>query len=167
MTKLKYEMDAARAKWAMEIGRFVLAFGSIERITYMAMRQIPADPIADPLVKANMPLGVRLDLLRAIAKSKDGDIWVNFEDVLGQIKGLTNKRNIIAHNSLMFDIHMDDQLNFTVREVIQNGKVTLQESLKKPDIHRIEFAQLVKHREEVEALNEALLSAVAAILTEA
>jgi hypothetical protein len=51
-------------RWAKEIGRFILAFGSIEYTTYMALQSFPRDPIGDPTSK--LQLGDRIELLLAI-----------------------------------------------------------------------------------------------------
>jgi hypothetical protein len=73
-----------RDRWALEIGRFVMAFGSIEATTYTALRRLPRDPIGQPLIDANLGLQQRIELLIAIADGR-GLGWVPFAEVLREI----------------------------------------------------------------------------------
>jgi hypothetical protein len=98
---------AFRGRWAIEIGRFVVAFGSIEGMTYALMRSNFDAPVADVLLK-NMDLGKRLEVLIAMAQGRGGG-WIAIANVLKEVEKLAKKRNLIAHNGVTIDVFLSPQ----------------------------------------------------------
>lgn len=154
--------EVFRGKWASEVGRFVMAFGSIEGITYAALRHLLADALAQSLIDANLSLSPRLDVLIAITKDRHGPEWVTFASVLGKIKVLSKKRNLIAHNGVGLDVFVDASGEYHFEESISNAKK--RRPIQKVDLDRLAFADLASHREEAEALNNQLLASLMAVL---
>ena len=150
--------EELRDKWAMEVGRFVLAFGRIEGLTYAALRECPNDPISEALLNAN--LGMRLDLLAAICRNRNGERWKRLGEVLQNIKSLSIKRNLIAHNGLGVCIYVDAQDKVTTEQVIRSTKRPVSYMERTAAKDRVAFVELVKHREEAEALSDEFTKAL-------
>lgn len=109
-------------KWATEIGRFILAFGSIEHTTYLGLRSLPRDPIGPALNK--LLLADRIDVLLAVAGGREEDEAKKFFEVLTKVKAITNERNLVAHNGVGLDIYIDtNNFNFVQSvETIRSGR---------------------------------------------
>jgi hypothetical protein len=161
MVKIVYDetFEEQRNKWAVEIGRFVLAFGSIETLTYSALRHCPRDPIGQPLIDANLGLQPRIDLLIALAASRGLVPWVAFVEVLREIKQLASKRNLIAHNGVGYDVYVDPEGGVHVEEAVRSGRLAPDKFRKKTSKEKVVFQELEKLRVQAEAL-EARLSTV-------
>jgi hypothetical protein len=147
----KYEEFVDR--WAKEIGRFILAFGSIEYTTYMALQTFPRDPIGDPTSK--LQLGDRIELLLAILEVRMDANSPRFCALLREVKGLIDGRNLVAHNSVGLDIYVNyDESDFDVVESIRSPK--------RPDKH-LRIEKLVENRKRAEQLARDLHQACDAI----
>lgn len=166
MNEKGYSVEEMRAKWAAEVGRFVMAFGGIEGITYAALRQCPRDPIAQPLVDSNLALTPRIDLLIAIANGRSRPQWGAFAAVLAKIKSLAKKRNLIAHNGVGLDVYVDAEGEYHVQEAIRNAKKRPPKTTRFEDRDRVAFHELVAHREEAEILSKLLHRAYFQLLAE-
>lgn len=149
----EYDLEKMKAKWAAEVGRFVMAFGSIEGSTYYALRPCARDPIAQPLIDANLALKPRLDLLIAIAGAREGKRWESFASTLNKVKALAGKRNLIAHNGVGLDVFIDAAGEYFVEEGISNAKKWPVRDKKLAAKDRIAFDELTEHRKEAEALS--------------
>jgi hypothetical protein len=156
------QMNNLRKKWAEEVGRFVLAFGSIEGITYLTLREFPREPIAKPLIDNNLALKPRLDLLISIAQARaeGDDLWASYAETLKKIKELSSKRNLIAHNGVGIDVFVDGMGNMHILEGISNAKKAKSLEAKLPDTDTVRFAELVAHRKEAERLDKELSTVV-------
>lgn len=154
------DLTSMDMKWAVEIGRFVMAFGSIEALTYAMLRQCPRDPIAKPLVDANLPLRARLAVLIAIASSRHDEEWDQVAALLEGVAKLSSKRNLIAHSGVTFELSFGEDGSFAFRQVILNRKMGRSANPKQ----RIAFNDLVKHREAAENLERALVSSLGELL---
>jgi hypothetical protein len=148
-----------RDKWAIEIGRFIMAFGSIEATTYAALRRLPLDPIGQPLIDANLRLQQRIDLLIAIADSR-GLEWFPFTEVLREVKQLAGKRNLIAHNDVGYDLYVEPSGEFHVERAVISAKLPPNRNKKKTPNERVAFHELVQHREQAEELDLRLHTAL-------
>jgi hypothetical protein len=67
---MTYDFAVRRDRWSLQIGRFMIAFGTIEQITHEPFRGIPRDPIGLPAPQ--MVLGTRIDLQRAVLNGRQG-----------------------------------------------------------------------------------------------
>jgi hypothetical protein len=66
-------LEEARDKWAIEVGRSVLALGRIEGLTFGLLRWCPRALIYQTVVSDNMGLGTRIELFVAIAEARSGN----------------------------------------------------------------------------------------------
>src|SRR5688572_13770928 len=107
MEEADFSFEKMRSKWAVEVGRFVMAFGAMEGVTYSALRHCPRDPIARSLIDANLGLKARNDLLIAIARTWSGPNWARFAFLLENLSTLAKKRNLIAHNGVGVNVYVD------------------------------------------------------------
>lgn len=156
----EYSFEKMREKWAKEVGRFVMAFGSIEGSTYAALRHCARDPIAQPLIDANLNLKPRIEVLLAIAGTREGKRWERFARVLSEVKALAGKRNLIAHNGVGADVFVDAAGEYSMEETIRNHKKWPTKNAR----DRIAFHELVVHRERAETLDGELIAALAKVL---
>lgn len=108
MTHRQVATDPDR-KWAVEVGRFMLAFGDIEHTAIACLCAIPADAFGK--VTASMSLGVRLDLLAAILEGKDSPDYRKLAGLVGEIKRFLDNRNLVAHNPVQFSFYMNKGLH--------------------------------------------------------
>ena len=138
-----------------QVGRFVLAFGSIEHATYLCLHTIPRDDIAQ-FVK-NLSLGARLDLLAEILASRAGPEVGRLLFWLNKVKKFTEHRNLVAHNGLSLNVFQGDgKLEFLTEIVSARDKTK-----------RVSLAQVTKLANEADELGQqfgaAVLAAVKAL----
>lgn len=157
--------EQLKDRWALEVGRFVMAFGGIEGTTYHALRNFPRDPIAGALIEANLMLKPRMELLVAVCRGRGDGPWLEFAEALEKIKKLASKRNLIAHNGMGFDVYVDSAGEYYVEQAISNAKKHGKFAQKKTS-DSVLFEELVAHRKEAEALNLELSSALVNVLNE-
>src|ERR1700730_15439360 len=93
-------------KWAPLVGRFVLSFGDIENVTYLALRQLPKDKIFK--TTSSLGFGMRVDLVIELVKDH-GEIGKRlserFVDKLKAAKKLSETRNLIEHSPVVFKVY--------------------------------------------------------------
>lgn len=157
--------EQLKDRWALEVGRFVMAFGAIEGVTYQALRHLPTEPIAEPLIEANLMLKPRSQLLIAICRGKGRGPWSDFSDTLEKIQKLAAKRNLIAHNGMGLDVYVDSAGEYYIEQAISNARRHGSLAPRKAN-DSVLFNELVQHRKDAESLSMALSSALAAILRE-
>jgi hypothetical protein len=155
-------LEQARDRWALEVGRFVMAFGAIEASTYQALREFPSEPIADALI--DLHLRTRISVLLEICRARNTGPWKEFADALEGVHALNKKRNLIAHNSMGFDVFLDANGEYHMEQAISNAKKLERFPPRKRD--NVLFEELVKHREEAEELSVALSVALPLVLRE-
>ncbi len=101
----EWQVDGMRERWAMQIGLFLVAFASIESLTYKALSGALDDPAAPQL---QGPLRVRANsLLRILAEKPKSGLWEQFADLLREVMELAEHRNLIAHGGLALEIQPD------------------------------------------------------------
>lgn len=103
---MQIEFDQARQKWAEMVGRFILAFGDIENITYICLSRLPKDSIYKSVSK--LRFAQRVDLLLEILRGQDGlaqTLVEQFANQLEDAKTLAKVRNTVAHSPLMCVIY--------------------------------------------------------------
>lgn len=154
-------VEVFRGRWAMEIGRFVMALGSIEGMTYALMRGNFDAPVADVLLKT-MDLGKRLDVLIAMARGRGGK-WIAVANVLKKVEKLADKRNLIAHNGVTVDVFLSPDNKMSLTEAIRSHRQRRDTRERTPSKYLILFEELVQHRKEAEALDGKLLDVVRAV----
>lgn len=135
-----------RDRWATEVGRFVLAMGSIESFTYRALRALLGPEVSESV--KDLPLNKRLEILIAVCGTRNEPKWAEIAKLLKQAQALLRHRNIVAHNTLGVLIEFDDQEN-----VISEIEAILAERGK--DKH-ILFDRMVGHRKEAEQIDQDL-----------
>ncbi|MDN2676716.1 hypothetical protein [Janthinobacterium sp. SUN033] len=101
--------------WAGPIGRVFLAFGTIEGAVFIALRDVPSSEIHR--TARRLPLGVRLELLLEILEVYETDAHKALAKCLGQVRSLSKKRNIPAHNGLAIHLSGAEE-NFAWTEMI-------------------------------------------------
>lgn len=90
-------------KWAAAIGKAFVAFGSMEWMTVVCLRDIPIDRIQRST--RSFKLSQRIDLIRELLEVHEGDVFKLFSETLAAVKVLAEKRNFIAHNPLVFEFY--------------------------------------------------------------
>lgn len=140
-------------EWATEIGRIVIAFGSIEHVTMLCLQQIPRDPIYKATSEFN--LAPRLKLLLAVLEGNPDPDAGLLAQLLGDAKKLAEDRNLIVHNPLMLDVYEDSDGGYQFRSAIH--------SLKNAEKH-LTLADLVTVREKAERLTTDLYGVSASVL---
>ena len=89
--------------WDAPVGRFMLAFGSIEHTTIALLGCLP-----DCRIPGNAPsltLAQRIAILKEVLPRHAGNEYQATLAGLNKVSKLTTHRNFIAHNSVWFDIH--------------------------------------------------------------
>ena len=133
-------------KWATLIGRKFVSFGHIESCTYKCI-----EAFTDPLVSKhlnNQSLSKRIELLKDLARKISSKVSREcFLKVLNDIKVLSEKRNLIAHNPLVLHVFDLDVNGKPFREKIISSK--------KSD-KQIEFEELTQITNKAEKLSEEL-----------
>jgi hypothetical protein len=136
-----------RDKWAEYIGKTMLCFGDIEFITFECLINFSRDNIFQSTSKMN--LNPRIDLIINIIKSRfNDDESSELIMLLKETKNLADKRNLIAHNPLSFDIYEDEMGKISEFTEVIN-------SLKNYD-NKISFNELVLFYESTLALSKKL-----------
>ena len=156
--------EQLKDRWALEVGRFVMAFGNIEANTYLALRHMPLDPICAPLIEANLNLKPRIEVLIVIAKARGQGPWLLFADALEKIGKLAAKRNLIAHNGVGFDVYVSAAGEYYIEQAISNAKK--RQFAQKKSNDSVLFEELIAHREEAEALDKQLGTALMDLVKE-
>lgn len=124
----------ARNKWGRLVGRFILAFGDIESITYLCIAKIPSERIFESASK--LFFGKRVELILELLQSKKevtGRTRELLSTALNKSVKLSIKRNILAHSPIYMNIYEQEhtgELDF--QEVImslrnQEESITYQE----------------------------------------
>ena len=98
-----------KSEWAAAIGKAFVAFGSIEHITVVCLREIPKDSI-QRFSKA-LRLTQRIDLLLELLEPYQQPECLALADKLREAKVLARTRNLIAHNPLVLQMHDDGKGN--------------------------------------------------------
>ena len=156
----KDEGASFRDKWALEIGRFVMAFGAIEGMTIAMIRSNFDKPVAELLLTSD--LGKRLKLLIAMCEAK-AEGWNAVAKVLKRVEALANKRNLIAHNGVSLDVYLSPTKSLSIKHAIRSHRAP--NDTRKPTEPRylITFEELVKLRSDAEDLDDSLLTVVRAV----
>lgn len=102
--------------WAEPVGKSILAFGGIEHVVVVALREIPTDRIQKSAIR--MQLAAKVDLLLEILEGYAGAEYIELATALKDVKELAKTRNIIAHNPLVLEFYEIDEGNFLTNEVI-------------------------------------------------
>jgi hypothetical protein len=147
-------VEQQRNKWAAEIGRFVLAFGAIESFTYSALRLCLPDRIGQALIDGGLGLQQRIDVLIATADAHARSPWTAFAAVLGEVKQLAGKRNLIAHSGLAHDVYIDADGQLYVEEAVSSAKKPPNKHVKKTASQKVAFHELLDHRQQARHLRK-------------
>ena len=98
--------EDTRGKWGALVGRFILSFGDIENVTYLALLHLPKDKIFE--TTSSLGFGKRIDLILELINGHpeiNEDLSKRFSAKLRSAKKLSETRNLIAHSPLMLDIY--------------------------------------------------------------
>jgi hypothetical protein len=132
-------------KWAHEIGRVFIAFGSVEYSVHSLLQTVPRDPIH--ATTATLRLSQKIDLLMEIMESRSEEHYANAIDCLKAAKRLSEGRNLIAHNPLSLDLYLNDEGEHRLVETIRHLRAD----------KSLSFDDVVELREESEKLASCLL----------
>ncbi len=135
-------------RWAHEIGRVFIAFGSIEYTVHSLLEVVPRDPIHR--TTAGLRLGQKLEMLVEILDVRDGAKEAALAALLRRVKPLAEDRNLIAHNPLALDIYLSEAGEPMSHESIRH----MRNSTK-----HMSFQDVEKLRQAAEELAFALLNA--------
>lgn len=104
-------------QWALEVGRFVLAFGRIEWLTYWALDSLTQKDLHDYL--RGRQVQERVKLLLMLTKDRSGLEWKTLHTVLGEVRDMLEHRHLIAHNDLWIDVlEQGDEVFFNGRRIV-------------------------------------------------
>jgi hypothetical protein len=135
-------------KWAVEVGRFILAFGDIEHTSVACLAGIPTESLGK--VSTKMALGLRLEVLVAVLSSKQAADYKSLATVVAAVKRFVDKRNLVAHNPVQFSFYQKTGEGVS----IQPELVSTRDRTK-----RLTFSQLVALADEAERLADAFTEA--------
>lgn len=138
--------------WYAPVGKFMLAFGDIEHSTIALLGCLPDCKI--PKNAPKLPLGARIDLLREILPRYSAP---EYKAVLACLEEVTRQsafRNLVAHNSIWFDIYKDGD-----RIMITNHLVSARDRKKK-----LSLAEMQNLTEKVHSLAVRLSSAALEVM---
>jgi len=115
--------------WSTAIGRAFVAFGGIEHVTVVCLRQLPRDKLQKST--RAFRLGQRIALLLEILEAYPTPAYQQLASHLERAKALAETRNLIAHNPLVLDIYERPDGTLFHQQVIaamhKDRKVTLEE----------------------------------------
>ena len=118
-----------KGEWAAAIGQAFVAFGSIEHVTVVCLRELPRDRIQR--TTRSFRLGQRISLLVELLEGYDGAPYKELSTNLLRAKELSETRNLIAHNPLVMDFFRRQDGSMFTREVIahlhQDKHITLEQ----------------------------------------
>lgn len=99
--KAKVDYD----EWAMLVGRFILLFGDVENVTYLALVQL--ETLLGEEIKPHPRFANRVEQvvgsMKRVSQFK-GDAVAEFVEKLKAAKMLSDIRNHVAHSPLMLTI---------------------------------------------------------------
>jgi hypothetical protein len=119
-----------KGEWAEAIGRAFVAFGAIEYITVICLREIPKDKIQRST--GAFKLNQRIELICELLEAHLGAEFERMSQDLMKAKELSHKRNLISHNPLMLSLYENLDGSISHKEAIvslrkENHQITLQE----------------------------------------
>lgn len=103
---MTHDYTDERKKWGASVGHFILAFGDIENITYLVLRDLPKDKIF--VSTSRLGFGNRVDLVIEIISAHSEvpeELREQFVSLLNAAKKLSDKRNTVAHAPLMMNFY--------------------------------------------------------------
>lgn len=147
------ELVDPKHEWASEIGRIVIAFGSIEHVTMLCLRQLPRNPIYP--ATSHLNLVPRLDLLMAVLTGSSDPDATRLAALFREARCLADDRNLILHNPLMLEVYEDNKGNHGFQHAIQ--------SVRRAE-KRLSLVDLIEIRETAERLATDLYGVASPIL---
>lgn len=119
-----------RGEWAAAIGRAFVAFGSIEHLTVVCLREIPKDKIQRST--SSFRLTPRIDLVLELLEAHPGGVFEHLSEKLLLAKSMVGTRNLIAHNPLVLDFYQHADGSYSHKETIvslrkEQHRITLPE----------------------------------------
>lgn len=102
-------MGAMHDRWALAVGRLLLAFGEIEHTTDECLSLFPRDSIFEAI--AGMPLSRRLALVRGILVGRHdlAQEIAPLTNILDRVENLVTLRNTVAHNPMVMAFYKMDE----------------------------------------------------------
>jgi hypothetical protein len=106
------------------VGRFILSFGDIENVTYLALLQLPKDKIFQ--TTSTLGFGKRADLVVELIKDHTEigkRLSERFVEKLKAAKKLSETRNLVAHSPVVMKVYHHPKEGWTHREIaLANAK---------------------------------------------
>jgi len=90
-------------KWAIEVGRFVLAFGEVEHLTIALMGCLPGCTV--PKTAPELQLSTRFKMLEEVLKRCPDPAAPATLASMRKVSSLNGDRNVVAHNSVWFTLY--------------------------------------------------------------
>ena len=140
-----------QGRWAAEIGRAFIAFGSIEHVTVVWLRTIPKDRIERST--QGLKLAPRIDLIVELLEAREGEVFAKLRGKLLRAKELAVTRNLIAHNPLVLEFYERADGTMFHKEVIA--------AMHKDRV--VQFDELVQFATDAETLSSDLYGAASAV----
>lgn len=110
------DLEGTRNAWATAIGQALVAFGDIEHVTVLCLRELPRDRIQRSV--QSFRLGQRIDLLVEILEVNEHPFGKDLSVKLLRAKDLAKLRNIVAHSPLMMEIYQRGDGSIYARDVV-------------------------------------------------
>ena len=124
MAPSKSDERDLRGEWAPIVGRFILSFGDIENVTYLALLQLPKDKIF--ATTSSLSFGKRVDLVLELVDGHPEiakNLAKTFAEKLKNAKKLSETRNVVAHSPLVMQIFQHPKEGWIHREMaLANAK---------------------------------------------
>jgi hypothetical protein len=100
-------LAAKEVLWRVSVGRFILAFASVEWFTFHMLSELPTERIFESVM--SLPFERRLDLVTQLLQQKplESALLGEANRALEQARQLAKTRNLIAHNPLLLNLFDD------------------------------------------------------------
>ena len=105
-------------EWAAAIGKAFIAFGSMEWMTVICLRDIPVDRIQRST--KSFSLSQRIDLIQELLEIHEGEVIKLLSEKLSAVKKLAERRNFIAHNPLVLEFYESLDGDISHKQVIMS-----------------------------------------------
>jgi hypothetical protein len=125
MGEAALEVESIADRWALPLGRLLLALGEIEHVTADAIKSFASQQGTGA---SHVSLARRLDIMRDTIVNRPEFTEVAFEigELIEQVKPLLPLRNMLAHNPVVIGIYQSSDVSefqFAEEVVDQGGKL--------------------------------------------
>lgn len=138
------EFNALQDKWALAIGRFLVAFTSCEYWTYLYIYTFGSARLREAV--GDMNLAPRANLAHALVSDLEliEEVQQRVDAAFSELERLARRRNIVAHNGPMTHAYRDKvsgklEIQFELRSAKDPAKQVTIEELKRLQAEALEL----------------------------